>query len=145
MKRALFLLTLIMTTTACEYVPIPGGKLQGELMAVPADWQEIASVEIVQLETNSTEPYSVNLWFLGEGKNIYVHAGTNRAQWVENIEQDPEVKLLVEGKLYELQARRVVSADEFKIFADLWELKYGSRPGNENVDEAYLYLLAPGS
>jgi hypothetical protein len=54
---------------------------------------------------------------------------------------DPEVRLQVEDSIYDLTATRVASQDEFDRFADAYEKKYGRRPGNENVTEAYLFRL----
>jgi hypothetical protein len=77
------------------------------------------------------------------GPGLYVHAGANRATWVEHIEQDPNVRVLIGASLYELRAVRVESAEEFAAFAEVYEVKYGNRPRNENVDEAYLFRLMP--
>jgi len=38
-----------------------------------------------------------------------------RAAWVEAIEQDSRVRLGIEGRLYELRAEWVTSADEFRL------------------------------
>ena len=39
-------------------------------------------------------------------------------------------------------ATRVEAQDEFDRFSDAYEKKYGRRPRNENVGEAYLFRLA---
>ena len=78
---------------------------------------------------------------VGLGDVAYVHAGASRATWVEHMEADPNVRLRVDGTLYELAAVRVADQDEFDRFADAYEKKYGNRPRNENVDEAYLFRL----
>ena len=75
------------------------------------------------------------------GPALYLHAGANRATWVEHIESDANVRLQNLGKVYELKAERVVSEDEFRTFSDVYEAKYGNRPRNENVTEAYLFRL----
>jgi len=71
----------------------------------------------------------------------YVHACANRSEWVEHLEADPNARLRVEGSIYELTAARVEARDEFDRFSDGYEEKYGRRPRNENVDEAYLFRL----
>ncbi|MFT4563340.1 MAG: hypothetical protein ACI9BW_003094 [Gammaproteobacteria bacterium] len=141
MHRLLFL-ALIILLTGCDPVFIlPGGKLGGDLSAVPDSWPAIDDVKTIQLETNVQDPYSVNIWAITLGSIVYVHAGDNRSTWVENMEADPNVRIRVDGKLFELKASRVTSADEFKTFSDAYEKKYGSRPRNENVAEAYLFRL----
>jgi hypothetical protein len=54
---------------------------------------------------------------------------------------DSSVRLQVEDLIYELEATRVKSQDEFDRFSDAYEKKYGSRPRNEDVAEAYLFRL----
>lgn len=125
------------------FVLLPGEALDGPTAPIPESWSFSDSVDTVQLETNPAEPYSVNIWVIAMGDHLYVHAGTNRATWVENMEADPNVRLQVEDAIYELAASRVTDTAEFGGFADAYEKKYGRRPGNENVAEAYLFRLAP--
>mgnify|MGYP003671146303 CR=1 FL=1 len=143
--RVLALLCLTTLMLGCGYVPFSGGELNGTLTPAPKQWGSTADVSIIELETNPAEPYSVKLWIVDMGPNLYVHAGANRAAWVVNIEQDPNVRLLVGELLYELQAERVVNEAEFAHFSDRYEDKYGNRPRNENVAEAYLFRLRPRS
>jgi hypothetical protein len=136
---------LVIALAGCDMIPFSGGQLQGEVTPVPAEWSEVASADVIELETNPQAPYSVKLWIIGNGPNLYVHAGANRATWVEHIEADPRVRVLIDGALYELDAQRVTTQTEFDAFSDLYEEKYGRRPRNENVGEAYLFRLLPRS
>lgn len=124
---------------------IPGGELSGPVEAVPADWSASDEISTIQLETRPSNPYSVNIWAVGLGDRLYVHAGANRSRWVENMEADPNVRVRLAGKLYPLVATRVVDAAEFAAFADAYQKKYGTRPRNENVSEVYLYRLGARS
>ncbi len=140
-------LTLILgatlLTTACGYIPFSGGALSGRETPPPTDWTQVAEAKIIELETNPTDPYSVKLWIIGAGPNLYVHAGANRTTWVEHIEADSRVRLLIDDALYLLRAQRVTDAGEFDNFAQAYDIKYGNRPRNESVDEAYLFRLTP--
>jgi hypothetical protein len=120
---------------------LPGGTLEGTVAAAPGDWSFSDDVGTVQLETRPADPYSVNIWAVGLGPRIYVHAGANRAAWVEHIEADPAVRLRVEEALYELRAARVEAQPEFDEFSAAYEKKYGRRPRNERVAEVYLFRL----
>ena len=120
---------------------IPGGELSGPVEASPGDWAFSDEVSTIQLETRPSEPYSVNIWAVGIGDRLYVHAGANRSRWVENILADPQVRVRVAGKLYPMTAVRVEDPAEFATFADAYKKKYGTRPRNENVAEVYLYRL----
>ena len=143
MHRTTALAVLLLTLSACGYVPFSGGELNGTLTPHPGDWTEAASPDIIELETNPQDPYSVKLLVIGAGENLYVHAGANRATWVEHMEQDPNVRLKIGDALYELRAERVTEQAEFDAFAAVYEGKYGNEPRNGNVDEAYLFRLLP--
>jgi hypothetical protein len=143
-KSAVVIALLSIASLGCgrPFVLLPGGKLEGEPVAIPESWSFTDAVTTVQLETRPADPYSVNIWVIALGPNLYVHAGTNRSTWVENIEADPNVRLRVDHSIYELAAARVAAQDEFDRFSDAYEKKYGRRPRNENAGEAYLYRLA---
>jgi hypothetical protein len=125
------------------FVLLPGGALEGSTVDTPDDWAFTDAVNTVQLETRPADPYSVNIWVIAMEENLYVHAGANRATWVENMEADPNVRLRVNESIYELVASRVDGQGEFDRFSDAYEQKYGRRPRNENVAEAYLFRLGP--
>lgn len=120
---------------------LPGGELDGTLSAAPDDWTFTESISTVQLETRPDSPYSVNIWATGLDEFLYIHAGANRARWVEYIEVDPRVRIRIDDKIHPLVARRVTDPAEFRRFADAYEDKYGSRPRNEDVGVVYLYRL----
>jgi hypothetical protein len=119
----------------------PGGHLEGQTVDIPGDWSFTDDVNTVQLETRAADPYSVNLWLIALDQSLYVHAGTSRSEWVENMEADPNVRLRVGESIYELAAVRVEDQATFDRFSDAYEKKYGNRPRNESVVEAYLFRL----
>lgn len=137
------LLALLLGMGCADKIPFSSGALDGQLVANPTDWTAVGSPSIIQLETQGDEPYSVNLWVIGDGEKLYVFAGANRSTWVEHIEINPLVRLRSGPNLYELVASRVTDADEFERFAQAWDEKYGNRPRNENVDETWLIRLRP--
>jgi len=140
---ALFVL-LIGSSSGCgPFFLIPGGQLSGSPSKLPSNWEFTKEINTIQLESRPSEPYSVNIWVTSVGDSLYLHAGANRSNWIENIEADPRVRIQILDQVYELVATRVDDADEFSRFADAYEEKYGSRPRNENVDEAYLMRLGP--
>jgi hypothetical protein len=110
-------------------------------MPAPADWSFADEISTIQLETRPEDPYSVNIWAVGMGDQLYVHAGASRATWVEHMEADPLVRAQVGDRLFALRAVRVESAEEFARFAAVYKEKYGNRPRNENIAEIYLYRL----
>ena len=121
------------------------GTGTGTATAAPADWSFTDQIDTIQLETKSEDPYSVNIWILDLNGKLYIHAGANRATWVEHIEADPNVRVRINEKIYSLVAARVEDAAEFADFSDAYEKKYDRRPRNENVAEAYLFRLEPAA
>lgn len=141
LNRLAVLLACCLTLIGCSYVPFSGGELSGTPTAVPGDWTDIAATDIVALETRPQEPYSVKLWVVGMGPALYIHAGATRTTWVEHIEVNPDVRMQIDESLYELRAQRITDPAEFALFSDAYERKYGNRPRNEDVAQAYLFRL----
>jgi len=140
-KIFVFALCASLAAGCGPFLLLPGGALDGTPAATPSDWSISDEVDTVQLETNPSDPYSVNIWAVGMGPALYIHAGANRSRWVENIEADSDVRIRIADDLYDLRASRVEDQAEFDRFADAYESKYGFRPRNEKVTEAYLFRL----
>lgn len=142
-RSLLALAAVAFLASACNgpFLLFPGGELEGEVDPVPADWSFTDEISTIQIETDPSDPYSVNIWVLELDGSLYLHAGANRATWVEHLEADPRLRIKVEDVLYEMTATRVTGEDEFLRFAQKYETKYGNRPRNENIDEIYLFRL----
>jgi hypothetical protein len=123
------------------FLLLPGGELEGESASVPESWAFTEEIGTIQVETNPSDPYSINIWAVGMDEYLYLHAGANRTTWIEHMEADPLVRARIEGKLYELRATKVEDAAEFARFADAYEDKYSVRPRNENIAEIYVIRL----
>ena len=142
-KINLIVLSGLLFSGCAEYLPISGGKMEGVVFPAPEQWDQVVDDKIIQLETNAGEAYSVNLWVVKVSEDLHVSAGDNRASWVEDIEQNSSVRLRAGTSIYELKAVRVVDRQEYELFAQAWEAKYGNRPRNENIKETYTYRLIP--
>ena len=142
-RNLLLLVALAFAAGACSgpFFLLPGGELEGEVVPVPADWSFTDDVSTIQIETNPADPYSVNIWVTAVDDALYLHAGANRATWVEHLEADPRIRIGIDDSLYELASTRVTGEDEYARFADAYESKYGVRPRNENIAEIYLLRL----
>ena len=81
------LLGLIVAGCA-EYLPMPSGALEGRVQPLPLSLDRITQDKIIQLETGTSEAYSVNLWVVEVAGYLHVFAGDNKATWVENIEEN---------------------------------------------------------
>ena len=122
-------------------VLLPGGALDGATVPPPTDWSFTDEIEVLQLETQPADPYSVNVWVIALNEGLYVHSGSSHTAWVENMEADPRVRIKANESVYGLVATRVVSQDEFDRFISAYEEKYGSPPRNSDIGDVYLFRL----
>jgi hypothetical protein len=133
----------------CEPVgPIAGGALQGQATEVPDAWDEAREIKTFQMETRADDPYSVNLWGVVVDDGLYVASGEGGgATWVEYLADDPEVRLRMSGKLFELRAVRVDEAQEMQAVRLRYIEKYDIEddPGmdGEFGEEAWVFRLDP--
>lgn len=108
---------------ACSFVAgcggpfflIPGGQLSGEVVNEPvADWSFVTD-RFVDLETRPSDPYSVEVNYFVKDGNLYIDPAEGRA-WLENIREDPRVRVRFGGRIYPLIAVRVDRAEELEGF-----------------------------
>ena len=144
-KFATTILLGLLVTGCAEYLPISSGALGGKVLPLPLSLNRITQDKIIQLETGTNEAYSVNLWVVEVEGYLHVFAGDNKATWVENMEQNSNVRLRSGDEIFELEADRVNDPRIFELFSRAWEAKYGNRPQNESVEQTYLYRLRPRS
>ena len=101
--------------SACGPVgPIPGGRLDGEIVNdAPDDWSFAEAERRIQVETRPESPYSVNTWGLTyEGRLYLVSKNAPDKQWVRNVIEDPHVRVRVHGRIHPRRAVRVLDPQE---------------------------------
>ncbi|MGI9592196.1 MAG: hypothetical protein ACR2P8_12560 [Myxococcota bacterium] len=140
--RVVPVLLVLAGLRACDpLVMIPGGELSGETKPVPESWAFTDGVDTVQLETRPDDPYSVNVWGVGVGKDFYVAAGKASNAWAQHIAADDRVRLRIEGNLYEMRAVRDDSPEARERFLAAAKAKYDFEPDPEQSSEATLFRL----
>ena len=143
MLRSLLLLALLWVPLGCgPFVMFPGGALSGDVTALPASWAFTDAVDTVQLETNPDDPYSVNVWGVAAGDTFYI-AGDRDNQWAQNIRANPNVRLRVDGRIYELTARETRDDADLDAFMAAVKRKYDYEPDTEQRGRASLFRLSP--
>ena len=137
------LITLSSLLAGCDepFIVMAGGPLTGEEADPPADWTAFNEVEVVQLETRPEDPYSVNVWMVASGPNIYVATGEGDTNWTEHIARNPDVRLRVNGVIYPLEAFRVTDEAEKIAIGNEYVKKYGVDDDDNWVDHGQLYRL----
>jgi len=105
--------------------PFPGPGLAGPVVEEPVeDWSFIDAVKVIQIETRPGAPYSVSTWVTGIDDGIYVFAGDDQSPWVQNIVQDPLVRIRIEGRIHELRAVGVADLEVKRVFLEAMKAKY---------------------
>jgi hypothetical protein len=124
--------------------PIAGGRLSGELATAPVDdWSFTREVMIVQLETRPRDPYSVNVGCVDYAGAVYVGSPDPlSSRWVANLVEDPDVRLRVDGRIYELRAVRVTDPGEWALAGRRFYDKYDLHP-KPGRDPGWLFRLEP--
>ena len=142
--RLLIVVLVLFGLLACDpVVMIPGGALSGEVQAVPASWAFSDEVDTVQLETRPDDPYSVNIWGVAVGEDLYVASGKADNAWARYIAEDDRVRLRINGTIYEMRAERDDSPEGRERFLTAAKAKYDFEPDPEQTSEAILFRLVP--
>ncbi len=124
--------------------PLPfmaGGELAGEVAPAPSDWAFAGGQGTAQLETRPEDPYSVNLAYTIVGGALYINAGDTETQWVQNMAVNPQVRLKVDGVIYELRAERVTDTADIARFARAWTSQSMFRRDPTELEEVWIYRL----
>lgn len=92
----------------------PGLWLKGELVTDPvADWSFTNNIQTIKIQTQTPFllPYSVAIWCVAHDGHFYVTSYRGR-RWVEDIIQDPHVRLKIDGRLYDRTLSLVTDTGE---------------------------------
>ena len=141
--RSITTLCLCLLFIGCgPIVTVPGGKLSGATQPMPSSWAFTDEIEIVQLETRPSDPYSVNIWTVATEDGLYIVAGSGpETAWARNIEADPRVRLRVDDSIYELKAVRSNDDASRDVFLVEARKKYDFDPEQEDLSKAVVYRL----
>ena len=120
----------ILTVTACSepFVTIPGGELSGQSLDPPPEWSEVP--DTIQIETRPADPYSINIWSVGLGEDLYVATGADGTTWTGFLEVDSKVRVRLVDEVYSLRAAEVHDAQERHRVAAAYAEKYEVDPGD---------------
>lgn len=81
----------------------PGLWLRGDPVTTPVtDWSFTDAIPTIKIQTQSPYllPYSVAIWCASYNGNFYVTSYRGR-RWVEDIVSHPQVRLKIDGRLYD--------------------------------------------
>lgn len=98
--------------------PVPGGALSGEPAPPPAAWSDALGGDraMCEIEARPAKPHSIQLECFTRDGALYVqsHRWAMAEWWPESWAEvwlaEPDVKVRIAGKLYDLRAERVTDA-----------------------------------
>jgi hypothetical protein len=84
---------------------IPGGILWGEVREPPADWSFTDAIGEIQVQTHvGPLPWSVTTWVLADRGELFIAAGNCDRVWTHRVLDDPDIRLRIDGSIYEMRA-----------------------------------------
>jgi hypothetical protein len=125
-----------------DWIPFSGGALEGKIVSASEGIPIAGSEDVVRLETQPADPYSVNLWVIALDDDLYVHAGDNHTTWIQHLEIDASARIGYEDSIIELVAERVTDQPTFDRFRVAYDDKYGVSTRHEDINDVYLYRLS---
>ena len=132
---------ILLSGCAEPFIVFAGGALSGDEKVPPADWSFLEAIDTVQIETDPNDPYSVNVWSVGIGADVYVATGEDGTNWTERIDGDPGVRLRTNGDIYPLRATAVTEMAERRRVAQAYLNKYDVDDDEGWVDTGKIYRL----
>jgi hypothetical protein len=136
------MLLLVLAAGCAEpFIVMSGKALSGTVRDAPVDWSEHKDVEIVQIETRPSDPYSVNIWMVGIGSDVYIATGADDTNWTEHVAEDPDVRLRIRDEIFELEAARVIDDREKRAVVAAYVKKYDLNPDDNWVMDGQVFRL----
>jgi hypothetical protein len=109
---------LVAAALALGCGPVPGGALSGELSPLPAAWRDALGGEraMCEIEARPAKPHSIQLECFEREGGLYVqsHRWALASWWPESWAEvwlaEPDVRVRIDGRIYEVTAVRVTDA-----------------------------------
>ena len=87
------------------------------------------------------DPYSINIWSVGVGSDLYVATSADGTAWTEFLAADNSVRVRMHNDIYSLRAAEVGDAAERHRVAAAYADKYEVDPGDGWVIEGMIIRL----
>lgn len=114
--------------------------MDGKTVPVDRTWHGFGESGIAEIETNPADPYSVTVAYTIVDGELYVNAGGEEKKWAKNSVEDPNVRLRVDGDIYELHAIRVTDPAEIARFGEAWTRGWFRRDPTQ-YEEVWVFRL----
>ena len=105
--------------------PIPGGALWGEQRAPVEDWSFTDAIKEIQVQTHvGPLPWTVTTWVLSHDGELFLAAGNCDRIWTHRVMDDPEIRVRIDGVVYELRAAQETGRAVGAVLAPVVLAKY---------------------
>ena len=140
MRTLIVLIVSVLLTSCAEPLSmIPGGKLSGEVQRSPVDWNDVP--EVIQVETRLADPYSINIWAVGIGPDLYFATGEDGTKWSAYVAADNNVRARINDSLHEFNAINISNPAERKRVEVAYVSKYELDADDNWVTAGIIYRL----
>ena len=127
-SKAIGLGILVLTCAACDPSDQrPGLWLMGDTVPAPADWSFTDQIPEIALQVHTPYllPHSVTIWCSSvEGKLFIGASRPETKRWPGWVDADPNVKLKIDGKVYEARLTPLTDANEVAKVQVAFQTKY---------------------
>jgi hypothetical protein len=125
--------------------PLTGGVFRaGEVTAPPADWSFAADTDTLELELPPELGRSITTWLVVQDGKLYVPCGVAAGKrWPHAVLRDGRVRVRLDGKIYELSARRVDDPATLSRVVPVLVAKYPAGDGSGFGTRDWLFALEP--
>jgi hypothetical protein len=149
-RLCVLMLFAVAVATACQPEDeTPGLWLRGETVEEKvADWSFSDEIEEIFIETRPWYgiPHSTTIWCVVLDGEPYIGSyGDEQKVWEQNIERNPEARLSIGGRIYEVTVAPVTDGDMIEALDAAYRSKYDMLEvfGEEIPDWRY-YRVAQG-
>ena len=147
-----FLFVLALCVGCGPIGPFSGGRLSGDEAGWREDWNNIADVTQIQLETGSEDPHSVNLWVVVVDNDAYVATSLlmgsevpEEREWVRNVAADPNVRIRAEGNVYSARLETVDDSILRARLLEAYQLKYPELKESRGAAARFYRFVSPAA
>jgi len=127
-RRVLTLLVALIGVACQPKDERPGLWLRGEPVAEEvSDWSFTDGIQEIFIETRLWYgiPHSTTIWCATLDGALYVGSyGDEKKRWEQNIERDPEAKLSIGGRLYDVSLTPVTEDERIRALDAVYKSKY---------------------
>ena len=109
----------------------PGLWLSGRSSELPSDWSFTDAHGEIALEVRAPHllAHSVTVWCASLEGQLYLAArNPEEKRWPGWVERDPDVRLRIDGRLYDARLARIATSDEIERVRAAYAVKYELPP-----------------